>query len=111
IADYGGLADHDAHAVIDKEAPPYLGAGMDFDACQPAADMGNKARQPFETGVPAIMADAVNQDGVNAGVGGNDFENGLRRRVTLENAQDVFFQSVEHVIDSFYGPETFSGCL
>src|SRR5580704_3434419 len=36
VADLCGLADDDAHAVIDKEATPNLGARMDFDAGDPA---------------------------------------------------------------------------
>ena len=42
------LAYHHAHAVIDKEAPPYRGAGVDFDTGQGAANISEETRQPFE---------------------------------------------------------------
>src|SRR3546814_7331793 len=34
VADFSGLADHDAHAVIDEEIFPDARPGMDFDAGQ-----------------------------------------------------------------------------
>ena len=36
VADFGGLAHHHAHAVIDEHAAADGGAGVDFDAGQPA---------------------------------------------------------------------------
>src|SRR5919108_1968778 len=39
IADFGGLADDHAHAVVDEDAGADLGAGMDLDPGKPAPDM------------------------------------------------------------------------
>jgi hypothetical protein len=36
LADLGGLADDDAHAVVDEEAAPDRGAGMNLDAGEEA---------------------------------------------------------------------------
>ena len=66
VADFGGLADHHAHAVIDEEAAADGGAGVDFDAGEKAADLRNHARQ--QRHVPAVqpVRQAVRQDGVKA---------------------------------------------
>ncbi len=39
VADFGGLADHHSHAVIDEEATADLRPGMDLDARDPARDL------------------------------------------------------------------------
>src|SRR4029079_13225987 len=47
VADFSGLPDHDAHAVIDEEAPSDTRAGMDFDPRQETSDVRSKACEPF----------------------------------------------------------------
>src|SRR5579871_2678528 len=34
LADFGGFADHHAHAVVDKTSPANGRPGMNFDACK-----------------------------------------------------------------------------
>src|SRR5699024_3237457 len=47
IADLGGLADHYAHPVVDEEAPPDGGAGMDLDPRDRAGTLGDdQGRKP-----------------------------------------------------------------
>ena len=43
-ADFGGLADHDAHAVVDEEAPSDLRSRMDVDVGEESAKPGNQPR-------------------------------------------------------------------
>src|SRR5207253_7212587 len=45
IADLGGFADHNAHAVVDKEAPTDPGPRMDLDPGQPATEVRHYPRQ------------------------------------------------------------------
>ena len=52
IADQGGLADHDAHAVVDEEAATDGGTRVDLDAGQPAHQGRAGARQPFGVVAP-----------------------------------------------------------
>ena len=42
VADFGGLADHHAHAVVDEEPAADRRAGMDLDARQGAAELRNE---------------------------------------------------------------------
>ena len=44
VADLGGLADHDAGAVVDEEAPADARAGMNVDIGQRARQEGQQAR-------------------------------------------------------------------
>ena len=39
VADFGGLADHHAHAVVDKQPPADFGTGVDFDPGQEPPEM------------------------------------------------------------------------
>lgn len=39
VTDLSGLPDHHSHAVIDKEAPPYLGTGVYLDSGEEAANL------------------------------------------------------------------------
>ena len=43
VADHRGLADDNAHAVVDEEAPADLRAGVDLDARDDAAHVGDEA--------------------------------------------------------------------
>ena len=45
IADDRGLADDDAHPVIDEQAAANLRAGMNFDAGQKSRDLREPARE------------------------------------------------------------------
>src|SRR5579862_6286248 len=45
VADLGGFADDDAHAVIDKETATDDGTGVDFDAGEKTGNLRDHARQ------------------------------------------------------------------
>ena len=44
LADHGRLANHDAGAVVDEEAPSDRRAGMNVDSGQRMSDLGNDVR-------------------------------------------------------------------
>src|SRR5690349_24994792 len=68
VADDAGLANHDAHAVIDEEAAANLRGGMNFNSGEQARDLRKPAPEEKETVVPQPMIDAVEPDRVQAGV-------------------------------------------
>ena len=47
VADLGGFAYHDAHAVVDDEALADFGAGVDLDARLVPRALGDVAREEF----------------------------------------------------------------
>src|SRR5688572_19992928 len=89
VADFRRLADHYAHAVIDEDAPADLHRRMDLDAGEPAADVRAEAAGPAQAVRPQPVADAVEEDGVQAGVAGQHFPGRARGRIALEHAGDV----------------------
>jgi len=52
VADLRSLADHHSHAVIDENALPYICSRMNLNTGEPAAQMGNQACKPLESGLP-----------------------------------------------------------
>jgi hypothetical protein len=49
VSDFGGFADHHAHAVVDEEPPPDVGAGVNLDPRQEAAGLRDDARRQRHT--------------------------------------------------------------
>src|SRR6266571_1992749 len=96
VTDLCGLADDDAHAVVDEDATADLRPGMDLDARQPAAELGDEPPQPAQTAAPEPVRHLVDVDGVQTRVAGQNFPCGARRRVTLEDAGDIAAQFSEH---------------
>ena len=45
VADLGGFAEHDAHAVVNEQAAPDFGAGVNFNAGKAAAPLADHAGQ------------------------------------------------------------------
>src|SRR5690606_3057756 len=83
LTDHGGLADDDAHAVVDEEARPDLRAGVDLNAGQEASDLRDGPPQQLEVVFPQPVCDPVGPDGVQAGVQEHDLQRTASRRVTL----------------------------
>ena len=101
-ADDGGFADDDAGGVVDEEAAAEQGSGVDVDAGEEAAELGEDAGGKAQFGAPEGVADAVSPDGPEAGVTEEDFEAGARSRIALQDGADVFAYALEefHEISS-----------
>src|ERR1019366_1431178 len=52
VADAGRLADHDAHAVVDDDAPSEVRRGVDLDAREEAVGVGEEARAELDVPLP-----------------------------------------------------------
>src|SRR6185369_17832962 len=97
VADFGGFADDDAHAVVDEHSPADRGAGVDFNAGQPARPVRQPARKPTRTAAPEAVADcAVPYQRMEARIAGQHLPGGACGRIALEYDSDVFTESVEH---------------
>ena len=96
ITNFSGLADHDPHAMVDKEATPHLGTRMNLDPGQPPPKIGHQASEPFPAFPPQQPRQSVNPDRMHARVAGQDLECITRRRITMENALNIFTQTLEH---------------
>src|SRR5882724_1983388 len=96
LADLRRLADDDAHAVVDEEAPPQLGRGMDLDPGEEATQVGHEAGEGIPARVPEAMRHAVNPDRVDARIGQHHLELRARGGVTLHHRLHVVFHPLEH---------------
>ena len=96
VADFGGLADHDAGAVIDEEAAADGGAGVDFDLGEEAADLRDQRGQQRDAPAVEPVRQAVRQDRVEARIAEEDLDDTLGRRVFPENGFDLLPDGSKH---------------
>ena len=96
VADLRRLADHHPHAMVDEKTPPDPRPGVNLDARQQARQGGDEARRPLQAMAPEIMTETMHQQGVNAGIGGQHLEGIARRGIAVEDAVNVFTDSLEH---------------
>ena len=96
VADFGSLANDDAHSVIDKAAPSDGGAGMDFNAGQGAIKLRDDAGEQRKAGRVKLMGGAMQEDGMEAGVTEKDLDRALGRGVSAKNGLDLFPDGSKH---------------
>src|SRR5690606_7379446 len=97
IADLGGFPYHYAHAVVDEETPPHLCSGVDLDTGQPAAQVGQHARQQAGVAQPEPMCETVEPDSVQSRIAQQHLPLAAGSRVTMEYAGDIFSHAFKHV--------------
>ena len=74
VADHGGLAEHDAHAVVDEQALADLGTGVDLDAGLVAAVLADPAgKEKVPVFIQPVGNAVVDQD-MEAGVQQDDLQ-------------------------------------
>ncbi len=96
FADFGGFADHNSHAVIDKKTLADTGSRMNLDAGQKAADMRNKAAEEIELSRPQCMSQPIKQQGMKPRVTEEDLGHAAHGRVSIVNRFDILLEGVEH---------------
>ncbi len=74
VPDLGGLPDDDAHAVVYDQAAADLGAGVDLNAGAVPGDLGVEPGQEGKVVTVEPVGDAVEDDGVDAGVEEKDLQ-------------------------------------
>ena len=72
VADDRRLADDDAGAVVDEEVFADLGAGVDVDAGRAVGIFAHDARDERHAALIQLVRDAVDEDGIQTGVGEDD---------------------------------------
>ena len=104
ITNLSRLAHHHAHGMVKEHALADLGAGVNFDAGEPAGDMRNEPAQPFEAVVPAPVRPAVEDERMQTGVAGQHFPAAAGRRVALKDALNVGTKAGKHGWKSTFSP-------
>ena len=83
VANHGGFANDNAAAVINEYPASEDGSGVNFDSGQRAAQMRNKTAKPLPVSDPQTVRQTMYDNGVQAGVAGNDFQPAARGGVAL----------------------------
>ncbi len=95
VADLGGLADDDAHAVVDEQALADLRAGMDLDAGHMPRKLRESTREEKVLVLIEPVCLAVVKQSVEALIEEDDLERGARRRVAVADGASVVEQALE----------------
>src|SRR6185503_6996895 len=96
VANRRGFADHDAHAMGDEKTPADSRPRVDFNPGQPAADVGNEARQPFEAPAPQPMSNSMEKQRVKPRVASDDLPGRACCRVPVAYHANFFTNSAKH---------------
>ncbi len=110
IADLGGLADHDAHAVVNEQTAADRGARMDLDPRRHPSDMRDKAARKIPATHPQPMRHAVEEQCLEAGITQHDFKarpgRGIARKRCVNLVAQVFEKHRRHyvIVGTFGGP-------
>ncbi len=89
VADLGGFADHDTHAVIDDESSPDRGTGVDLDAGHGAAQLADESRAEWMTPRPQAVSQTVHRHRMESGIEEQHLGDAAGRRVTVEDRLNV----------------------
>ena len=82
--------------MIDEDSTTDRRTWMNFNASQHTAEVRDHAPKPIKLCLPQTMCELVCHDGVQARIASQDFQLAARRRISFENAGDVFAQRVKH---------------
>jgi hypothetical protein len=96
IANFGGLADHHTHPVIDEETASDPGSGMDLNSRQPPAELRYESRHDRDACPIEPVSKTMQQDRVKSGITEEDFQGALRSRIFVENRLNLFPDGSEH---------------
>jgi hypothetical protein len=83
--------------VVDEEAAPDCGSGVDFYASGKPRKLGDDARQKRNSGKVEAMRQTMQEDGVKAGVTQDDLERTLRGGILAKYSVELFPYPGEHV--------------
>ena len=104
-ADFGGFADHHAHAVIDEQPRSDVRSGMDLDACEETPDMGDKASQDQPAMHPQPMCQTMEEQGMHTGVTPQDLDDAPCRGITLNTTWTSRFNVSNIAVFPYPGPQ------
>ena len=89
VADDGGLADHDAHAVVDEQALADRSRRVNLDARPQAIEVGDQPGQERDARLMQRVRQAVQLPSLETGVGQDDRNRAMCRRVAVKRCLDV----------------------
>jgi len=103
VTDFSRFTDDHAKAMINEYPATDSRAGMDFNTGHPARNLRNKTPQPFETPLPTLMRQPMQDHRMQARITGQDLPSIARRRVALNDAGNIFSELRKHNRDVVTG--------
>ena len=100
LADFGGFADNDPHAVVDKEAGTDLCAGVYLDTGKEAAQLRGKASGQLQAVRPHPVRRPVKVEYLNAGIASQNLQRTPARRITILDCLYISSQCIKHTYTS-----------
>jgi len=97
ISDDSGLADYNAHAMVNKESAANRCARVYFNSRKPTYQLRYKASQQSEPQPVERMSYPVQHDGMQSRVAQQHFEHAGCRGVFAENCVDLFPYRAQHI--------------
>ena len=80
VANLSRFADHNSHAVVDKETPAYLCPRMNFNASNETAELRNYSRNQWAAQLVQPVRQTVQQDSMDTWITEQDFQAALCSR-------------------------------
>jgi hypothetical protein len=96
VTDFGGFADYDSGAVVDKNSAADFCRRMYFNAGASANNLGKSAGGEFKAVVPKPKGRTVPHYCVKSGIEKQNLEGGRRRRVSVTDCVNIFFKTGKH---------------
>lgn len=90
VANFGGFADDDAHAVVDEETTADRGTRVDLNAGQESGELRQNASWSLVSAYPPGVGDAVGPDSVQAGVHDGIFDVTTGGWIVIASVLQVF---------------------
>lgn len=84
-----GLADDDSGSVVDEQVAAESCLGMDVDTVEAVRPLGNHSGQEVGAGVPNLVGESVDHEGMEARVANYDFIGALAGRVSVDGGLDI----------------------
>src|ERR1017187_10530467 len=97
VAHDGGLANHHAHPVIDKQPPPNARAGMNLNAGMETSDLRHRPRQKSQALAPEPVMHPMRPHRVQARIAEQHHRPRSGRGVALDHAADIFPNRIKQV--------------
>src|SRR5262249_14972758 len=99
VADLGRFTDHDAHAMIYEEPAPDSCPRMNLDSSEPARQVRNEPRKPFQPPGPQPVRRAVHDKRVKARVARKHLPARAGGRIPFKNNGYIFPEVVKHALE------------
>jgi hypothetical protein len=96
VPDLGCLSDNNTHSVVNEKPATDPRSGMDLDSSEETADLGDDARQKWDSSPIQPVRKTVRENCVKSGIAKYDLKHTFSRRIFVKYRIDLFPNDAEH---------------